>query len=187
MTTRIWRDGLRRAAEAAQRLRTRAGERSPRSSLSVLIEEARARVALMSPEELEAMLREQRRSWVRGEMGLRESAVMRRPDPPLPSDRCVCEGMAAAGDAAPRLWVCPLHGQTGMVMFGVLADRWVPAVFETREEAWEVAHGLLLRRQVEHRLRGEVYHCEDHFWGDLQRMVVAMQRDAGRSDEEIVR
>jgi hypothetical protein len=54
-----------------------------RPSLSRLIEEARARVAAMSPEERAAMHAEQRESWVRGEAALsaaeRKTTVMKRP------------------------------------------------------------------------------------------------------------
>jgi hypothetical protein len=41
-----------------------------RPELWRLIEESKAKVALMSPDEKQAMFLEQRQSWVRGEMGL---------------------------------------------------------------------------------------------------------------------
>ncbi|TPI86392.1 hypothetical protein [Mesorhizobium sp. B2-8-9] len=53
-----------------------------RKSLSVLLEEAKARVAAMSPEEREAMWQAQRESWVRGEMAMGESSVVMKPTQP---------------------------------------------------------------------------------------------------------
>jgi hypothetical protein len=44
--------------------------------LDALIAAARVKVAAMSPEEREAMLAAQRESWVRGEQGMEESAVV---------------------------------------------------------------------------------------------------------------
>ncbi|MFA5897913.1 MAG: hypothetical protein WC829_02250 [Hyphomicrobium sp.] len=49
-----------------------------RPHLDDLLEQARARVETMSPDEMEAMLRAQQRSWVRGEMAMGESSAMHR-------------------------------------------------------------------------------------------------------------
>ncbi|MER9524053.1 hypothetical protein NKI96_10755 [Mesorhizobium sp. M0292] len=48
-------------------------------SLSVLVEEAKARVAAMSPAERDAMWQAQRESWVRGEMAMGETATLMPP------------------------------------------------------------------------------------------------------------
>lgn len=52
---------------------------APKKPLSVLVEEAKARVAAMSPEEREAMWQVQRESWVRGEMAMGETSVVAMP------------------------------------------------------------------------------------------------------------
>lgn len=52
-----------------------------KKSLSTLVEEAKARVAAMSPEERDAMWQAQRESWVRGEMAMGESSVAVMPCP----------------------------------------------------------------------------------------------------------
>ncbi|TIW04126.1 MAG: hypothetical protein E5V77_01475, partial [Mesorhizobium sp.] len=49
---------------------------SEKKSISVLLEEAKAHVAAMSPDEREAMWQAQRENWVRGEMAMGESSVV---------------------------------------------------------------------------------------------------------------
>ncbi|RWF33743.1 hypothetical protein [Mesorhizobium sp.] len=53
----------------------------PKKSISVLLEEAKARVAAMSPDEREAMWQAQRESWVRGEMAMGETIVAKQAHP----------------------------------------------------------------------------------------------------------
>ncbi|TIT80135.1 MAG: hypothetical protein E5W57_04180 [Mesorhizobium sp.] len=80
---------------------------SERKSISVLLEEAKARVAAMSPEEREAMWQAQRESWARGEKAMGETSVVARQPAPIASVK------ALEWDGRPRADVYSVNDSYG--------------------------------------------------------------------------
>lgn len=84
-----------------------------RPGLSRLIEESKAKLALMSPEEKEAMFLAQRQSWANGEMGLDRK----------PGAATETRIMAAIDEARPRVAVEPSVGDAASISSLVVALR----------------------------------------------------------------
>lgn len=94
------------------------------AELEELLRRAKAKVDAMSPSEREQMHREQRESWVRGEMGISETSVMKKPTTPA-------DAAAKALDAIVAKWT----RHNGFTLFKEVREELIAAIVELLAEA----------------------------------------------------
>lgn len=113
------------------------------NNLSLLIEEAKAKVAAMSPEEREAMWAVQRESWVRGEMGMRETSQVAAPSP----------AVITAGDGTSRK---SYYGEGHQPWDSMLENGWAPQF-----AAGSILKYLRRSKQPEHSLESARWYFKE--------------------------
>lgn len=81
---------------------------------------------------------------------------------------CICRMMVNSGDMAPRLWICEIHGKTGvMLIMGIINDIAVKKGL-SRNNAWDLAENFRQSKISSCKLENKIYFDEDYFEDDLR-------------------
>ena len=75
--------------------------------------------------------------------------------------------MSNSGDMAPRLWICEVHGKTGMMSpMGIINDIAIKKGL-SRNGAWDLAENFCQSKISSYKLENKIYFDEDYFEDDL--------------------
>lgn len=105
--------------------------------------------------------------------------MRRRTDP----EYCCCAGMSDAGDMAPRLWDCNVHGKTGFAGFAIMFERQRLFTYScevgkrrAQDEFWDFCHGVHALTKTEFRLAGKFYDDCDDMWPAVRKELDRLAR-----------